>query len=237
MEHTRADFPVSLNLEGRNTVVVGGGTVGFRKAQVLFDAGANVVVIEPNALCERWHSLLARGVRHLRKSFEPRQLKGAFLVVAATSDPVQNDRVIKAAREMNVLTNRADGNFADAGTRGRLDSYPGDVAFGALHRRGPVTIAVHARGTPALAAYVRDLAAQTLPDDFEKRAEFLLRLRRIIIGTLQDPPLRRTLIRKITSSLILDEAPIPEEVDLEQWLVAHGMPREDAKKALDGPGL
>ena len=41
-------YPLFLDLRGRRVVVVGGGTVGSRRAQGLLDAGAHVVVIDPD---------------------------------------------------------------------------------------------------------------------------------------------------------------------------------------------
>ena len=38
-------FPLFVSLEGRRAVVIGGGTVGLRRAKVLRDFGADVAVI------------------------------------------------------------------------------------------------------------------------------------------------------------------------------------------------
>ena len=40
-------FPLLLDLAGRRVVVVGGGTVGTRRAAGLADAGADVLVVAP----------------------------------------------------------------------------------------------------------------------------------------------------------------------------------------------
>ena len=40
-------YPVHLDIQNRNCLVVGGGAVGTRKVVTLLDCGANVTVISP----------------------------------------------------------------------------------------------------------------------------------------------------------------------------------------------
>jgi len=42
-----APYPVSLNLDGIRCLVVGGGTVAFRKMESLLASGARVTVVSP----------------------------------------------------------------------------------------------------------------------------------------------------------------------------------------------
>ena len=95
-------FPLFIDLTGRRTVVVGGGTVGLRRAEVLRRFGAEVVVISP---------AFARnldGVLFVAKKYEAGDLAGAFLAVAAADDPAVNEAVGREARRLGVLFNRAD---------------------------------------------------------------------------------------------------------------------------------
>ena len=95
-------FPLFVDLRDRPVVVVGGGTVGLRRAEVLRDFGARVTVIAP---------ALARdlaGVTHLCRAYRAGDLTGAFLAVAATNDASVNDAVEAEARQLGVLFNRSD---------------------------------------------------------------------------------------------------------------------------------
>lgn len=95
-------FPLFVDLRDRPAVVVGGGTVGLRRAEVLRDFGARVTVIAP---------ALARdlpGVTHFCRTYQAGDLTGAFLAVAATDDPTVNDAVEAEARQLGVLFNRSD---------------------------------------------------------------------------------------------------------------------------------
>ena len=95
-------FPLFIELDGKSAVVVGGGTVGLRRAKVLRDFGAEVTVISP---------LLpdgGEGMRCLPRPYREGDLEGAFLAVAATDDPAVNAAVGREARRLGVLFNRCD---------------------------------------------------------------------------------------------------------------------------------
>lgn len=95
-------FPLFVDLAGRTAVVVGGGTVGLRRARVLRRFGAAVTVVSPQ-LAEA-----AEGLRHIPRAYREGDLAGAFLAVAATDDPAVNAAVGREARQVGALFNRSD---------------------------------------------------------------------------------------------------------------------------------
>lgn len=121
-------------------------------------AGANVTVIDP-AL-----DVLPAAQRVVRvyRPFEPGDVQGAWLVVAATGDERVNDAVASAAIEAGVWVTRAD----------RADG--GDVAFAATLERGRVQIGVSTGGlSPSLARWLRDRIGDAIPTAVEMMAELL----------------------------------------------------------------
>ena len=100
MSHKR--FPLFLDLTGRRAVVLGGGTVGLRRAEALAQFGAEVTVIAPRLVRE------LPGVRYLARRYQAGDLAGAFLAVAATDDPAVNAAAGREAQERGVLFNRSD---------------------------------------------------------------------------------------------------------------------------------
>lgn len=95
-------FPLFVDLSGRPAVVVGGGTVGLRRAEVLRDFGAHVTVISPSLARD------AEGIRHVARTYAPGDLAGAFLAVAATDDPAVNGAVGEEAGRLGIFFNRSD---------------------------------------------------------------------------------------------------------------------------------
>jgi precorrin-2 dehydrogenase/sirohydrochlorin ferrochelatase len=137
-------FPVFLKLTGRACLVVGAGSVGAPKIEGLLAAEANVTVVAPHSTqaVQDWADagrLLWRARR-----FEPSDLDGAFLVVAATSSNALNDTVFKEAQRRGVLANVVD------------DPPRCDFYYPAVVRRGALQIAVSTDGkSPALAQRLR----------------------------------------------------------------------------------
>lgn len=142
-------IPVGLEGEFLKAVVIGGGSVGTRRALALLDAGATVKIIAPSLQEE----LDNRARTDAKLSVERRDYAGssdlaeANLVVAATNSRSVNDRV-----KCDAMSKGIGVNVADAGENG-------SVIFLAVHRAGPVTIGVSAGGVPKAAARIRDLIA------------------------------------------------------------------------------
>jgi precorrin-2 dehydrogenase / sirohydrochlorin ferrochelatase len=96
--------------------------------------------------------------------YEPELLDGVWLVVVA--DPAQGERVFAEATARNVFCNVAD--------------VPEQCSFilPALHRRGPITLAVSTAGaSPALAQWLRDRFAAQIGSEHEELAQELRRVR------------------------------------------------------------
>src|SRR2546430_2505510 len=97
-------YMACLDLEGRRCLVVGGGSVGLEKASGLLASGAQVTVVSP----EVHDDLRALGVEWRPHRYRKSDLRGAFLVIAATSDRTVNERVHRDAEERGMLCNVAD---------------------------------------------------------------------------------------------------------------------------------
>ncbi len=138
-------LPVGLDLRDRPCVVVGGGTIGARKALTLARAGARVTLVSP-AVADGVRAAIAEGcIDWVRERFAPHHVDGAFLVVVATDDPAANTAVFEAAQRTRALV-------CDASSAERSQ-----VSFGATLTHGDATIAVFTDGRdPGLARRTRD---------------------------------------------------------------------------------
>ena len=104
----RAYFAAFLDLRGKRAIVVGGGPVSALKAEVLLRSGAQVTVVAPE-LCARLGELtLVGALRHEAKRFQPGDLVGAEIAIAATDDPSVNESVSAAAKALRIPVNVAD---------------------------------------------------------------------------------------------------------------------------------
>jgi uroporphyrin-III C-methyltransferase/precorrin-2 dehydrogenase/sirohydrochlorin ferrochelatase len=142
-------FPAFLILRGREVVLVGGGNVALGKLAALVEAGARVTVIAPEIRPE----LAREGVRLVRRVFDPRDLDGAWLAIAAAPAPV-NRQVAAAAEERRIFVNAVD------------DLAAASAYLGGVVRKGGVTLAISTDGrAPALAGLLREAFEALLPDE------------------------------------------------------------------------
>ncbi len=101
-------YPIHLDIRNRCCLVVGGGTVGTRKAQGLLDCGARVTVISPQKSDVLQQLVQKRGLCWHRRPFQSSDLDGAFLVFAATDIPELNDDIQRQAKQRHLLCNVVD---------------------------------------------------------------------------------------------------------------------------------
>jgi precorrin-2 dehydrogenase len=159
---TERYYMACLDLEGRSVLVVGGGTVALEKVRGLLDCGARVTVVAPEAHPE----LLELSLEWLERAYRSSDLRGRFLVVAATSSTPLNRRVYTDAEARNVFCNVVDVP--------ELCS----LILPAVHREGPIAVAVSTGGaSPALAQRIRDDVAGLVGPRHADLAEELRALR------------------------------------------------------------
>ncbi|HEY0738339.1 MAG TPA: bifunctional precorrin-2 dehydrogenase/sirohydrochlorin ferrochelatase [Herpetosiphonaceae bacterium] len=200
-------YPIVLTqLEQVRCVVVGGGEVAARKIRALLDSGANVTVISPELQPQlaEWRS--ASLLAHEARPYQPGDLEGAFLAIAATDRREVNAAVAAEARERGLLCNVADD--------------PGDSTFHTLGSvtRGDVLLAVATGGdSPALAAHIRRKLEATFGPEYGVLARRLGALRREI-GSRLSPAARTQLWRTLASDEVLDWLRSGDEARLDRYI-------------------
>lgn len=138
-------YPIFLDVRGKACNVFGGGTVAERKIAQLQDAGADVTVISPEATARIRADAQDGRLQWKAREYQPGDLAGAFLCIAATNVRSVNQRIFQEAEELGVPLNVVDD--------------PARCTFisPSIVKRGPVTVAISTGGTsPALARKLRD---------------------------------------------------------------------------------
>lgn len=133
-------FAMEMNLEGRNVLVVGGGSIALRKVKNLLPTGARIKVVSPQFAPE-FAEISSPNCTLVQHSYEPADLMGIFLAFICTDKPAVNAQVSNDARARRILVNNAcdylDGDFI----------VPARMDFG---ENIAVTVSTQGR-TPALA--------------------------------------------------------------------------------------
>ena len=162
-------YPVNLVLENQLVVLIGAGQEIARKIPGLLETGAQVRVIAPGA-----HKMVRRyaeqgKIEWLDRRYQPGDLAGALLVIAATGDPRVHDQVWVEGQRHGQLVNVMDVipqcNFHAA----------------SVVRQGQLTISIGTGGAaPALAATLRKRFEKGFGPEYAEFLEYAQELRPIV---------------------------------------------------------
>ena len=187
-------FPAFLKLAGRRCLVVGAGRVAQEKIEGLLRAEADVRVVAPRAT--RWIQRWARAgeIRWDVRKFRSSDLRGAFLVVAATSAPALHAEIYKQARRRRFLCNVVD------------DPEHCDFYYGSVVRRGSLQIAISTGGhSPALAQRLRKRLEREFGTEYAEWLEEIGAARKTLFAKSISPRRRKALLQRLASEFSFDE--------------------------------
>ncbi|HVC47979.1 MAG TPA: siroheme synthase CysG [Terracidiphilus sp.] len=191
-------LPIFVNLSGRRGLLVGAGAVALDKISSLLPTGVLLRVVAPHARPEIL-ALAAEGrLEWIPRAFQPSDLDGIFIAIAATDDPQINAAVYQAALERNILSNSVD------------DIPNCDFFFGSVVRRGSLQIAISTSGeSPALAQRLRREIDSQLSADLGPWLAQLGELRREVLETHPRGEERKELLHQLAQLPLCDSATCP----------------------------
>lgn len=159
-------FFACIDLENRPVLVVGGGPVAFEKIEGLLMSRATIRVVAPE-ICPEVSALVEAGtITWDQRTYEAEDLDDAFLVIAATGDTEVSRSVRADAEERSMLVNVADVKDLC------------NFILPAVHRNGPIAVAVSTGGaSPALAQRLRSEIGTLVDNSYARLAGLLAALR------------------------------------------------------------
>ncbi|NIV76143.1 MAG: uroporphyrinogen-III C-methyltransferase [Gammaproteobacteria bacterium] len=188
-------LPVFFKLAGKRCLVVGGGEVAARKAELLLRAGATLEVVAPtagpalDALCDRY----GQRIRHTVREFLPSDLDDCGLAVAATDDEAVNREVSAQAQARAVPVNVVD--------RPELCSF----IVPSIIDRSPVLVAVSTGGaSPVLARLIRARLEALIPAGFGRLATIAHTFRERVKERIAEPNARRAFWERVLTGPIAE---------------------------------
>ena len=184
-------YPVTLRLQDRQTVVIGGGSVATRRVKRLLDAGARVLVISPRLSDELRQLAEAGDIEHIQARYQ-RDMLNAFmplLVIAASNDEDANRMAAQDAERIRALCNLADG------------SAESDFSHMALISQPPLTLALSANGSsPALLRHLKARLESTLGGEYAVLAGWLGEIRQPLKRDIACQRERRQVYERVLES-------------------------------------
>jgi precorrin-2 dehydrogenase / sirohydrochlorin ferrochelatase len=150
-------FPMFLKLSARPCLVVGAGAVAESKIASLLEAGGHVRVVAPEATPQVRSWAQSKEIEWHQRIFQPDDLEGMFLVIAATSSRDLHERIFKEATRRGVLCNIVD-------VPALCDFY-----YPSVVQRGSLQIAISTAGqSPALAQRLRKQLEDQFGPEYEE---------------------------------------------------------------------
>ena len=185
-----SNYPVFLKLNGRSVVIIGGGTVALRKAQLLLPTGVNLTVVakhvedELAALCREVDAKL------IKAGYSKDYLTDASLAIAATNDHELNKKIYKDCQSLRILCNVVD------------EPELCDFYVPAVVKRGDLQIAISTEGRcPAYARHIREKLEKTFTDE---HSGFLIELEKVRKQIISQAPSSKR--KGLLAELVGDES-------------------------------
>ena len=182
-------YPVFLDLKHRRSVVVGGGKIAERKALALLRAGTDLTVISPE-ITRKMEAEKKKGrIKHIRRQYRKGDLKGVFLVIAATDSVEVNEMV---SRHAQCLVNIVD-------TPGLCNFIVPSVV-----KRGSMMVAISTSGiSPALSRSIRKEIERLYPPVFSQYLKSLRGIRAKALKGIGDKRRRTVLLKSLAADQML----------------------------------
>ena len=174
--------------------MVGGGPVAEEKVAGLIHARAKVCVVAPTSTEQLRDWAVQKTIRWKARKFQGADIKGNFLVVAATSSPHLHERIYRLAKRYRVLCNVVD------------DPEHCDFYYGSVVRRGSLQIAISTAGlSPALAQRLRKRFEKEFGAEYERWLEEIGKTRKRLFDKRIEPGRRKQLLHRLASELSFEE--------------------------------
>ena len=136
-----AYFPLFVDLEGRQVLVVGGGKIAMRRVRTLLEFGCEITVVSPEVCEELRENVLWKKKRYDETDLESLGNVGEasrFVFVLAAAAPEVNEKIVCDCRKkkipVNNASNRDQCDFYFPGIAKDGDTVVGITSGGGDHR-------------------------------------------------------------------------------------------------------
>ena len=139
-------FPVSIDLNNKNVLVIGAGKIALRKITTLLNYNCNIIVITKEILEEKFLELEKNNKIKIFKNqeFEEKFLENIFLVITATDNEILNKEISQLCMSKNILVNNVTSK----------DDM--NIRFMSIYEKDDIQIAISANGNPKKAVEIKN---------------------------------------------------------------------------------
>ena len=197
-------YPIHLDIQNRNCLVVGGGGVSTRKVITLLKCGAKVTVVSP-VISERLQNLAESAPLRLEpRPYRTADLAGMFLVIGATDDEPLNRQISSNAERRNTLCNIAD--------RPEVCNF----ILPSIVQRDDLVITISTSGrSPALAKKLRETLESQFGEEYGDFLQLMGVIRNKLLSQAHEPETHKPLFEQLINSdlVVMIQAGKTEEIN------------------------
>lgn len=177
-------YPVNLNLDNMEIIIVGGGKVALRKCMNFLEFGKSVTVLAPDF--DSRFLELGNKVDLINDVFREEYIDKFDIVVAATDDKEVNEEIACICRKKSKLINVVDSRDLS------------DFTVSSYVKRGDLLIGISTGGKiPALSAKIRRDLEEIYDESFAEYVDLLGELREKIIKKYEDKTERKKVLKAL----------------------------------------
>lgn len=157
-----------VDIKDKACVVVGGGSIAYRKVMMLLEEEATITVISPEA-CSEIEELSKNGeIKLIRRKSTEEDFVHAFLTVAATNDRQENRRITQRLKSISLVNDASSHE-------------EGNCQIPASFKKGRLHLSVSTNGaSPKLAKRMKEEWQQTYDDNYLAYLDFLYEVRNLL---------------------------------------------------------
>ncbi|MBF1180201.1 MAG: bifunctional precorrin-2 dehydrogenase/sirohydrochlorin ferrochelatase [[Eubacterium] sulci] len=195
-------FPLCINLEDKNFLVVGSGMIARRKLSAISEFTSNITVISK----EGAEGLAREGIKVVNKCFDDKDLEGFDFVITATGSREQDEAIVAACKSRGIPVNAAD------------DREECDFFLPGIIKRGDLVVSVSTSGkSPAYSKHLREQIEEIIPDNIEKVLDIMGELRKSLPSKVESQKERSLVYNYVMHVLLsmddLDEANVDKIIE------------------------
>ena len=182
-------YPIHLDIQNTNCLVVGGGSVGTRKVITLLNCGARVTVVSPD-ISEQLRKLAVSPALTLQqRPYQTGDLADMFLVIGATDDETLNRQISRDAQQRSTLCNIAD--------RPEICNF----ILPSIVQREDLVITISTSGrSPALAKKLRKSLEARFGEEYGVLLRLMGAIRKKLLNQSHEPEAHKPLFERLINS-------------------------------------
>ena len=195
-----AYFPMFVNLKDQPCLVVGGGTVAYRKVKVLLEFEAKVVVVGEN-ICDEICEIAKKSnqLELQKKCFEDADCDNMFMVIAATDDKELNHYIAEICDSKKIMVNAVD------------QKEDCSFIFSSYIKEKNLIAAFSSGGnSPVLTQYLKSREKEILTPFLGELNEYMGKIRKHVIENYDTEEKRKEIFQKIIN-MAIENGELPQE--------------------------